>query len=71
MKRTGIAWTCCLVGWWAAVGPGPPCGGAEIEDLGVAVRAVVFGNSQGCLAESPSGTRDTPSWLVSRSQRVT
>ncbi|MFH1924380.1 MAG: hypothetical protein ABIP48_31395, partial [Planctomycetota bacterium] len=31
------------------------CRAAEIEDLGVAVRAVVFGNSQGCLAESPKG----------------
>ena len=32
-----------------------PCSAAEIEDLGVAVRAVVFGNSQGCLADSPEG----------------
>ena len=28
---------------------------AQVEDLGVAVRAVVYGNSHGCLAESPSG----------------
>ncbi len=34
-----------------------PCRGAEVEHLGVAVRAVVFGNSQGCLAESPGGRK--------------
>ncbi|NQT15251.1 MAG: hypothetical protein HQ582_21015 [Planctomycetes bacterium] len=32
-----------------------PSAAVEIEDLGVAVRAVVFGNSQGCLADSPEG----------------
>ena len=31
------------------------CLGADIEDLGVAVRAVVFGNSQASLAASPGG----------------
>lgn len=36
----------------------PPLQAAEIEDLGVAVRAVVFGNSQGCLAKSPDGHHD-------------
>ena len=31
------------------------CCAAQIEDLGVAVRAVVYGNSQGCTANSPLG----------------
>jgi len=34
---------------------GAPSAGGEVEDLGVAVRAVVFGNSQGCIANSPDG----------------
>ena len=55
MRRMDTAWTCCLLAFCTAVGPGPTCGGVEIEDLGVAVRAVVYGNSQGCLAVSPSG----------------
>jgi streptogramin lyase len=33
-----------------------PCwAAAEVEDLGVAIKAVVFGNSQGRLARSPKG----------------
>ena len=55
MRRMGTASTCFLLAFSTAVGPGPTCGGAEIEDLGVAVRAVVYGNSHGCLAQSPSG----------------
>jgi len=43
-----------LVGLPAAM-EAAPCAATEIEDLGVAVRAVVFGNSQGCLAKSPAG----------------
>ena len=35
-----------------------PVRAAEVEDLGVAIRAVVFGNSQGCLAQSPAGNAD-------------
>ena len=44
----------CLLCAWSECWTDPPCRAAEIEDLGVAVRAVVFGNSQGCLADSPS-----------------
>ena len=55
MKRPYLAWTVCLLSFCSEFGTGPPCRAAEIEDLGVAVRAVVFGNSQGCLAESPQG----------------
>ena len=56
MKRAGVACTLFLLWLGTECGVGPPCRAAQIEDLGVAVRAVVFGNSQGCLAESPLGS---------------
>ncbi len=55
MKKICLSWTLCLVWLTNDDGTIPRCGAADIEDLGVAVRAVVFGNSQGCLADSPSG----------------
>ena len=36
------------------------CCAAQVEDLGVAVRAVVYGNSHGCLAKSPLGRAGLP-----------
>ena len=55
MKPTGLACILCLLSVCSESWTAPPSSAAEIEDLGVAVRAVVFGNSQGCLADSPSG----------------
>jgi len=45
----------CLVCLGAVLAGASASHSAQVDDLGVAVRAVVYGNSQGCLGESPSG----------------
>jgi len=55
MKLASGKYALCLASLWIGLTWASALHAAQVEDLGVAVRAVVFGNSQGCLAESPSG----------------
>jgi outer membrane protein assembly factor BamB len=55
MNRRPAMRALLLMGTCIALGGASASHAARIDDLGVAVRAVVYGNSQGCLAESPSG----------------